>query len=120
MSTLSCKSTGRESNPPEWKWNVAWERATRILDQAERGELGLTLSLKETDRIVGKLDRIANRLVVSILLAALIVGMALLIPLVAEGGRGFVFWLVVAGFAAASFMGLGLLYSIWQAERRGR
>jgi len=95
-------------------------RATRILDQVERGELRLTLSLKETDRIVGKLDRIANRLVVSILLAALIVGMALLIPLVAEGGRGFVFWLVVAGFAAASFMGLGLLYSIWQAERRGR
>jgi hypothetical protein len=35
-------------------------------------------------------------------------------PLVAEGGRGFIFWLVV-GFAAASFMGLGLLYSIWWA-----
>ena len=95
-------------------------QATRLLDQVERGELGLTLSLKETDRVVGNLDRIANRLVVSILLAALIVGMALLIPLVAGGGRGFVFWLVVAGFAAASFMGLGLLYSIWRAERRGR
>ncbi|MBC8262921.1 MAG: hypothetical protein H8E47_02205 [Anaerolineales bacterium] len=52
--------------------------------------------------------------------ASLIVGMALLIPLVAGGGQGFVFWLVVAGFAAASFMGLGLLYSIWRAERRGR
>ncbi len=95
-------------------------QATRLLDQVERGELGLTLSLKETDRVVGKLDRIANRLVVSILLAALIVGMALLIPLVAGGGQGFVFWLVVAGFATASFMGLGLLYSIWRAERRGR
>ena len=95
-------------------------QATRILDQVERGELGFTLSLKETDRVVGKLDRIANRLVVSILLAALIMGMALLIPLVAGGGQGFVFWLVVAGFAAASFMGLGLLYSIWRAERRGR
>jgi ubiquinone biosynthesis protein len=95
-------------------------QATRILDQVEQGELGLTLSLKETDRVVGKLDRIANRLVVSILLAALIVGMALLIPLVAGGGRGFVFWLVVVGFAAASFMGLGLLYSIWRAERHGR
>ncbi|MBL7183127.1 MAG: AarF/ABC1/UbiB kinase family protein, partial [Anaerolineae bacterium] len=95
-------------------------QATRLLEQVERGELGLTLSLKETDRVVGKLDRIANRLVVSILLAALIMGMALLIPLVAGGGQGFVFWLVMAGFAAASFMGLGLLYSIWRAERRGR
>jgi len=95
-------------------------RATRLLDQVERGELGLTMSLKETDRVVGKLDRIANRLVVSILLASLIVGMALLIPLVAGGGQGLVFWLVVAGFAAASFMGLSLLYSIWRAGRRGK
>ena len=93
-------------------------RATHLLDQMERGELGLTMSLKETDRLVGKLDRIANRLVVSILLAALIVGMALLIPMLAEGGRGFIFWLVVAGFATATFMGLILLYSIWRAGRR--
>jgi len=95
-------------------------RATHLLNQVERGELGLTLSLRETDRVTGKLDRIANRLVVSILLAALIVGMALLIPLAAGGGRGLIYWLVVAGFAAASFMGVGLLYSIWRAEPRGR
>ena len=95
-------------------------RAPRLLEQLEQGELRFTLSLQETDRALGKMDRIANRLAVTTLIAALIVSLALLMPLVAAGGRGFAFWLVVAGFAAAALLGFTLLISIWRAGRRRR
>ena len=77
------------------------------------------MSLKETDRAIGRLDRIANRLTISILIAALIVSLALLMPLVAAEGQGFAFWLLVIGFVVAALLGLMLLISIWRAGRRG-
>lgn len=95
-------------------------QAPRILDRLEHGELEFILSLKETDRAIGRLDRIGNRLAISILIAALIVSMALLMPLVAAGGRGFAFWLLVVGFLIAAFLGMMLLLSIWRAGRRRR
>lgn len=95
-------------------------RVPRLLDQLEQGELGFTMSLRETDQALGKLDRIANRLAISILIAALIVSLALLVPLAAAGGRGLAFWLIVAGFVVATLLGLMLLVSIWRAGRRRR
>jgi len=94
------------------------QRAPRILDRLEQGGLEFTMSLKETERAIGRLDRIGNRLSISILIAALTVSLALLVPLVAAGGRGLAFWLVVAGFVVALFLGLMLLLSIWRAARR--
>jgi ubiquinone biosynthesis protein len=95
-------------------------RAPRILDRLEHGELEFILSLKETDQAIGRLDRIANRLAITILIAALTVSLALLMPLVAAGGRGFAFWLVVTGFAVAALLGFMLLLSMWRAGRRRR
>ncbi len=92
--------------------------APRILDRLEQGELEFILSLKETDQAIGRLDRIANRLAITILIAALTVSLALLMPLVAAGGRGFAFWLVVTGFAVAALVGFMLLLSMWRAGRR--
>ncbi|HIP96340.1 MAG TPA: AarF/ABC1/UbiB kinase family protein, partial [Anaerolineae bacterium] len=90
----------------------------RLLDQVEEGDLEITLKLKEIDSALSKLDRIANRLSVSILVAAFIVGLALLLPTFI-GNR--VVWIIVpAGFAfvAASTLGLWLVYSVWRAGRR--
>ena len=95
-------------------------RAPRILDRLEQGELEFILSLKETDQAISRLDRIANRLAITILIAALTVSLALLMPLVAAEGRGFAFWLVVTGFAVAALLGFMLLLSMWRAGRRRR
>jgi ubiquinone biosynthesis protein len=93
-------------------------RIPRILDQVEEGGFEITLKLKEIDRSLSKLDRIANRLSVSILVAAFIVGLALLLPTFI--GNQVVWKIIPAGFAfvAASILGLWLLYSIWRAGRR--
>jgi len=93
-------------------------RIPRILDQVEEGEVEISLKIKEIDRSLSKLDRIANRLSVSILVAAFIVGLALLLPTFI--GNQVVWIIVPAGFAfvAASILGLWLVYSVWRAGRR--
>ncbi|MEA3397908.1 MAG: AarF/ABC1/UbiB kinase family protein [Chloroflexota bacterium] len=89
----------------------------RILDQMERGDLEINLSFKETQQTINKLDLLVNRLSTSILLAALIVGLALLTPLVSTGGYGIAFWLAVLGFLAVATLGLSLLISMWRGRR---
>jgi hypothetical protein len=48
----------------------------QLLTRAERGELEVSLRHQELGRALVYLDRLANRLALSILLAALIVGLA--------------------------------------------
>jgi ubiquinone biosynthesis protein len=92
----------------------------RLMDRLEQGDLEFGLRLVDLDRMVGRLDNIGNRLSISLVIAALTVSLALLIPTMAAGGRGLAFWLVVAGFALAAALGLLLLLSMWRAGRRRR
>jgi len=91
----------------------------QLLTRAERGELEVSLRHQELGRALVYLDRLANRLALSILLAALIVGLALLVPAfhLAERG-GLITALVILGFALASLLGLWLVISILRSGRR--
>lgn len=89
---------------------------SQLLVQAERGKLGLSLEHKGLERALDRLDRSANRISLSLLLAALIVGLALIIPvfdLLEDVGLGTV--LVVGGFIGASLLGFWLVVSIWRS-----
>jgi ubiquinone biosynthesis protein len=83
-----------------------------LLDQAAEGDLDIGLRVRGQDSILHRLDRLGNRLTVSILVAALIVGLALVVVSQAEGS-----WLASAGFAAAALLGVWLLISIWRSGR---
>jgi len=91
----------------------------QLLTRAERGELEVSLRHQELGRALVYLDRLANRLALSILLAALIVGLALLVPAfhLAERG-GLITALVILGFALASLLGLWLVISLLRSGRR--
>ncbi len=91
---------------------------SQLLIQAERGKLGVTLEHKGLERALDRLERSANRISVSVLLAGLILGLALIIPafnLAEEIGLATV--LVIAGFFGASVLGLWLIFSIWRSRR---
>ena len=62
--------------------------------------------------LAGLIDRLGNRLAISILVAALIIGLALV---VFAGGGGS--WLAPAGFVAVVLLGLWLVISIWRSGR---
>jgi len=88
------------------------DRIPRLLDQVSEGELEIGLRLRGRDVILRHLDRAANRLAVSMLVAALIIGLALVVVSQGEGS-----WLAQASFATAALLGLWLLISIWRSGR---
>ena len=95
-------------------------RVPPLLDRLEQGDLEFGLRLSGLERAVSRLDNIGNRLAISVIIAALTVSLALVIPTMAAGGRGFAFWLMVAGFVVAAALGLLLLLSMWRPFRRRR
>ncbi len=99
--------------------NMLPRTGIQLLTRAERGELEISLRHQELGRALVYLDRLVNRLALSILLAALIVGLALLVPAfhLAERG-GLITALVILGFALASLVGLWLVVSILRSGRR--
>jgi len=81
----------------------------QLLQQAETGEL-FEISIKGADNIIKRLDRIASRLTLSLLLAALIIGITLLIPAAPAGS--FAQLILVAGFVSVAILGGWVLISI--------
>jgi len=118
---LSPRRWGRKLARGVLDWTELWaelpQRAPRLLDQMERGELEFTMILKEQDRALGRLDRLGNRLAMSVLVAAFIVSLALLIPAYAPG-EVWGFRLSVAGFVVAVALGLWVLLSILRSDWR--
>jgi len=91
---------------------------SQLLTRAERGELEVTIRHKELDQALVRLDRLANRISISVLLAALIVGLALLVPAFNLARQwGLATTLVIAGFVGASLLGLWLMFSIWRSRK---
>jgi ubiquinone biosynthesis protein len=91
---------------------------SQFLTRVEREGVEVRLSLKELDQALVRLDRSANRISLSVLLAALIVGLALIVPAFNLAERwGLATILVVVGFIGASLVGLWLIFSIWRSRK---
>ncbi len=116
----------REWGPPLVKGIGDWAEllgllprvGVQLLARAERGELEMTIRHKELSQALVRLDRLTSRLSLSVLLAALIVGLAILVPAFNLGAHfGLATILVVAGFVLASLVGLWLIISIWRVRK---
>ncbi len=91
---------------------------SQLLARVERGELEITLTHKELSQALVRIDRLANRLSLSVLLAAFIVGLAWLISAFnLTGQRELVAIMLVLGFIAASLLALWLAFSIWRSRK---
>ncbi|MCP4541256.1 MAG: AarF/ABC1/UbiB kinase family protein [Chloroflexi bacterium] len=93
--------------------------SSQILTRVEREGLEIRIDIKDLDQVLNRVDRQANRLSLSMLLAAFIVGLALLVPafnLTGEWTLAMV--VVIMGFASVSLLGLWLAFSIWRASRK--
>jgi ubiquinone biosynthesis protein len=94
------------------------QQTTRLLGQLERGELKVQLHLTDLHRATGRLDRIANRVILSMLLAAFIVALALLIPtLDLTWPWGLLTWIIVLSFMVMSILAIWLIWSIFRSGR---
>jgi len=110
---LPRRTWGQELLRQGAEWGELVSRLPRsgnlLLEQAERGEL-FQIRLRDADPIMSRLDRLATRLALSVLVAALIVSLALLTPLATVGSP--LQLPVTVGFVVATGLGVWLLISI--------
>jgi ubiquinone biosynthesis protein len=88
-------------------------QTNRILSQMEQGDLGLQIHVPELSPTINRLDRIATRIVLGVLLAAMIVALAMLIPVLdLTWPWSLITWIIVTSFMVMIFLGLWLVVSI--------
>ena len=96
-------------------------RSNRILDQLERGELGVQAYIPDLRDTNTMINQIVNRIIFGILVAAFIVALALLIPqLDFSWPWNLVTWVILGGFVVMSMLALFLLWSILRSMMTGR
>ena len=86
---------------------------SRALERFERDEL-FQVNLKDTDRLMNGMDRLVTRLSLCVLIAALIISLAILIPITTA--ETLAQWMVVIGFVSAAGLGIWLLISFLRAK----
>src|SRR5690606_32415320 len=88
-----------------------------ILTRLDRGELQIQFVHKGLDPTVQRLERTSNRVAMSVVLAALILGSAIIL----QAHAGPTLWgvplLGLLGFVMAAFLGLGLVIGILRSGR---
>jgi ubiquinone biosynthesis protein len=94
------------------------KQTTRLLEQAERGNLEAQIRMPDLRHATDRLDRIANRLALSMLTAAFTLAIGWVIPnLDLTWPWPWLTWFVLAGFLGVSFLGIWLMWSIWRSGR---
>jgi ubiquinone biosynthesis protein len=89
-----------------------------LLRQATRGTFSANLHLPDLKDTTDRLDRIANRLIITILVAAILLGSAILIPNAdLTWPWGIVTWVLVGAFLISLFLSIWLMWNIWRSGR---
>ena len=93
---------------------------SRLLRAARRGRLEIHIDVTHLKRVGNQLDSAANRLVVGIVVAALIIGSSIVMTV--TGGPSLIglSFFALFGFSGAVIGGLWLLVSIWKSSRADR
>lgn len=91
----------------------------RLIRQINEGSTVMGMEPRNYEPILGALNRMVNRLSLSILTAALIVGLSLVVPVYKPaGGTAFMGWAFTITFVAVTIMGISLFIAIWRSGRK--
>ncbi|MEJ5226113.1 MAG: hypothetical protein WHV44_16755, partial [Anaerolineales bacterium] len=83
---------------------------SRMLERLERNE-PISMEIRDVDRILGRLDHLATRVALSLLVAAFVVGLPLLLQLAVPGSLPgwLILALIIPIIGAGIWLGLSLL-----------
>lgn len=96
-------------------------QTSNVLSQLERGEFGVEVEVRELGEAVNRLDQAANRIILGVLVAAFVVAMALLIPIIdLTWPWRTVTWVILFAFFFMCVIGVWLMWSIFRSGRRRR
>jgi len=89
----------------------------RLLQMARNGRLQVKVETRALEGFGDQVNRAANRLVMGIVTAALIIGSSIVMHSVGGVSSRWLLALGVAGFVGAGFCGVWILFSIWRSGR---
>jgi len=90
----------------------------RLVQAARRGRLQLNVQTSALAGFGDQVNKAANRMVVGIITAALIIGSSIVMHSVGGLSSRWLLALGVAGFVGAGLCGVWILFSIWRSGRR--
>jgi ubiquinone biosynthesis protein len=94
-------------------------QSTSILTKIDRGDLEFRVRLPELEETNRDFNRAVNRLIYSILVAAMTIALALLIPgLDLTWPWSLITWVILLGFLGMSYLALRLIWSMWRSNRK--
>ena len=93
-------------------------RLDRLLQQLEQGKQIVQIESINAEKAARSIQALANRIVFAVLIAAFIIGLALVILAIRPSGNDrWVQALIVAGFGFASLLGVFFVWSLWRSGR---
>lgn len=94
------------------------QRTTRLLNQLEQGEIAFHVHHEGLDLVLQQFQRMINRLVVAILLAATIIGLGLLMVVYhPPGWEQYGGWIFGTAFLLSLAFGAGLMWQLWRTGK---
>lgn len=95
------------------------DRSLQALETFTRGKTHLTLSFKEQEHLLSRIEGMVNRLVIGLILAAVIIGSSLLVSAEPARGAAFADTLGIFGYAVSlAVILLILLRHLWRQWRK--
>jgi len=85
---------------------------SRTLEKLSHDDIRIQLDHRHIEKLITEVDRSSNRLVISLILAALIVASALIFRTGIDS-----YWLSVPVFLVSSMLGAWLIYGIFRSGR---
>lgn len=102
-----------------WLGTELPQQLRRLLGELERGTLTLRVRSSDTEKLIRSVERQMNRMVLAMIVAAFIVGLAMLMTVYHPLRLQQWMWLWFGlGFGIVLIVGVYLLWSIWQSPRR--
>jgi ubiquinone biosynthesis protein len=101
--------------------DLAWlavelpQQLRRLLGELDRGALKIDIQPTGLDPLLKRAERIANRIVLGVIVAAFIVGLAMLMSAYHPGDSGLLQVILTIGFALAGVLALYLIWSIFRS-----
>lgn len=113
------KRIGQAGMDAAWLASELPQQVRRLLGELERGNVKIDMQLTDAERLINRMERLVNRLILAIITGAFIIGLGMLMAFFHPPGGAQWSWIWFAvGFAIVAILGLYLLWSVLRPRRR--